>query len=51
MNIFTFVKIIYPFIALDKENSHYTLLYESELANYIRDATTYTCEQNYPIYC
>ncbi|KYM97337.1 hypothetical protein ALC62_11981 [Cyphomyrmex costatus] len=49
-NIFKFIKIIHPIIALDKENNHYTLLRENELNKCIRDITTYTCERNFPIY-
>jgi len=30
-NIFTFVKINHPLIALNKENNHYMLLYENDL--------------------
>ncbi|KYN20509.1 hypothetical protein ALC57_07136 [Trachymyrmex cornetzi] len=49
-NIFTFVKSDYLLIAIDKENNHYTMLSENDLNKCVRDTTTYTCGQTFPIY-
>ncbi|KYN09183.1 hypothetical protein ALC57_18710 [Trachymyrmex cornetzi] len=49
-NVFKFIKVIHPIIAIDKENNHYTLLRENELKECIHDITMYTCEKNFPIY-
>jgi len=47
-NIFTFVKINHPLLAIDKENHHYILPNRDELQECVRD--TYTCDKNLPIY-
>ncbi|KYQ55980.1 hypothetical protein ALC60_05094, partial [Trachymyrmex zeteki] len=47
-NIFTFVKINHPLIAVGKENNHYTFLNENDLSKCVRDTSTYTC--GFPIY-
>jgi len=49
-NIFTFVKVNHPLLAIDKENHHYMLPNRDELKTCVRDVTTYTCDQNLPIY-
>jgi len=49
-NIFTFVKINHPLLAIDKENHHYMLPDRDELKTCVQDVTTYTCDQNLPIY-
>jgi len=49
-NIFTFVKINHLLLAIDKENHHYMLPDRDELQTCVRDATMYTCDQNFPIY-
>jgi len=48
-NIFTFVKINYPLLAVDKENHHHMLPDRDELQACVRDSNTY-CDKNLPIY-
>ncbi|KAL6253562.1 hypothetical protein P5V15_015402 [Pogonomyrmex californicus] len=49
-NVFAYIKINHPLIAIDKENHHYKLLEEVELERCIRETNTYTCEQNFATY-
>jgi len=49
-NIFTFIRTNQPLLAIDKENHHYILLNEQELNKCTQDRTTFTCEQNFPVY-
>jgi len=49
-NIFTFVKINHPLLAVDKENHHYMLPDREELQACVRDYNMYTCDKNLPIY-
>jgi len=49
-NIFTFVKINHPLLAVDKENHHYMLPDRDELQTCVRDYNTYTCDKNLPTY-
>lgn len=49
-NVFSFIKINHPLIAIDKENHHYILPQEDELKTCTQDIETYTCEQILPIY-
>jgi len=49
-NIFTFIKINHPLLAVDKENHHYMIPDRDELRACVRDSNTYTCDKNLPIY-
>jgi len=49
-NIFTFVKINHPLLAVDKKNHHYMLPDREELQACVRDHNMYTCDKNLPIY-
>jgi len=49
-NIFTFMKINYPLLAVDKENHHYMLPDRDEIQTCVRDSNMYTCDKNLPIY-
>jgi len=48
-NIFTFVKINYSLLTIDKEN-HHMLPDRDKLQTCVKDVITYTCDQNLPIY-
>jgi len=49
-NIFTFIRINKPLLAVDKENHNYIVLNEQELDKCTQDTTTFTCNQNFPVY-
>jgi len=49
-DIFIFIRINQPLLAIDKENHHYILLNKQELNKCTQDLTTFTCEQNFPVY-
>jgi len=49
-DVFTFIRINQPLLAIDKENHHYILLNEQELDKCTQDITTCTCGQNFPVY-
>jgi len=48
-NIFTFLKINHPLLAIDKENHNYMLPDRDDLQACVQDATTYTCDRNLPL--
>jgi len=49
-DIFTFIRVNQPLLAIDKENHHYILLNEQEINKCIQHMNTFTCEQNLPVY-
>ncbi|XP_011870440.1 PREDICTED: uncharacterized protein LOC105563446 [Vollenhovia emeryi] len=49
-NVFTLLKTTHTFLAIHKENNHYTPLSEHDLNRCIRDNTNFVCDQEHPIY-